>query len=1157
MHKTLLTALAVLLLGAPTFAAPFLIDNLYVGTNDSAGSDPFSFVTVGDRVIFRDNADTVWSTDGTDTEPLLLDEPFFDSQWIAYVDDDHAVLAGFEKTWITDGTPDGTVELGIVLDNPSDDPRVALADGRLVLMGLASTGGRLLYVSDGTAAGTEAIPGPSTTDLRFLTAFGDHAVFFEFLDDGAARTWRTDGSVAGTVAFHDWPDTPFFEAPVAVDDFLLVPYFDQPTGNPRFAMWAIDRSFTVAPISDANWFSVQAFANLGERALWTGSLGPDSLVLITSDGTEVGTQTLGSFNGFTPAPPIALGVDDGTLVFAIDTNDGRELWVSDGTVAGTGLLVDICPGSCRADPEVLGDVGSTFVVIADDGTSGRELWRVDRLAGTATQLIDLCPGSCDGVIRTLAGRYVLGYDGSRLQLWTTDGTLAGTRRLTDFPGAVSYGDSAVIDDASARELLVFALDDAMNGSEPWVSDGTALGTRLLIDIVTDGAAGSRPEWLGTAGDLAIFRTRTLGQQGLWATDGSRDGTIDLGLTSDQALQIASSHAAIGRTFFVITDDSPIPLWVSDGTIEGTREISRVDGFPIFRDGLETDTHFFFPSTVGEMWVSDGSEARSLGVEVGPRALMQPFGNGVVMLDVDRAQLMISDGATVEPVLGTPPVLDACVATVHEDIVFFSDQADLWVSDGTPGGARQLVDFTDGTMADRTICHQVAEQVFFTLTRSSQSELWVSDGTVPGTRPLAGFEPPVLLDRPVTTSNRLFFAVDGADTALWTSDGSVAGTREIATLGPMGTSVFYRATLDDTLFYQSSQDNQLWATDGTTVVPLEGVSTFEAIILPDHIVFRGRPVTGGTGQLWVSDGTALGTRNFDDLFPNEPPAINWELGVATASRLFFSGVDEAGLEPWAVTLTELGAGALDLTADGRFSVAVTWDAPDGTRGYGTPEGITDDTGTFYFFDQDNLELMVKVLDGRAINGHWWVFYASLSNVGFTLTVTDSETGELRTYENTQGTFASRGDTKAFPNASSEAFPNASFGAFSDAPQALTVQPAGVAPRMSDCGVPDALCLNNGRFAVHVDFQDFDGIPGQGAPVPLTDDTGAFWFFDDANLEMMVTVLDGTAINGRWWVFYGGLSNVAYTLTVTDTTTGAVRIYENPAGSFGSRGDTGAF
>jgi hypothetical protein len=56
---------------------------------------------------------------------------------------------------------------------------------------------------------------------------------------------------------------------------------------------------------------------------------------------------------------------------------------------------------------------------------------------------------------------------------------------------------------------------------------------------------------------------------------------------------------------------------------------------------------------------------------------------------------------------------------------------------------------------------------------------------------------------------------------------------------------------------------------------------------------------------------------------------------------------------------------------------------------------------------------------------------------------------------------------------------------------------------------------------------------------------------------VKVVDGRAFNGRYWVFYGALSDVEYTITVTDTLTGAVKTYFNPRGNLASVADTAAF
>ncbi len=109
----------------------------------------------------------------------------------------------------------------------------------------------------------------------------------------------------------------------------------------------------------------------------------------------------------------------------------------------------------------------------------------------------------------------------------------------------------------------------------------------------------------------------------------------------------------------------------------------------------------------------------------------------------------------------------------------------------------------------------------------------------------------------------------------------------------------------------------------------------------------------------------------------------------------------------------------------------------------------------------------------------------------------------------------------------------------------------------CGQPSVgLCLG-GRFLVTVGWSTTDGRSGQGTPVTLTSDTGYFWFFNSANVELVVKVLDGTALNGHFWVFYGALSNVAYSITVLDTRTQLSRVYINPNGQMASNADTSAF
>ena len=110
----------------------------------------------------------------------------------------------------------------------------------------------------------------------------------------------------------------------------------------------------------------------------------------------------------------------------------------------------------------------------------------------------------------------------------------------------------------------------------------------------------------------------------------------------------------------------------------------------------------------------------------------------------------------------------------------------------------------------------------------------------------------------------------------------------------------------------------------------------------------------------------------------------------------------------------------------------------------------------------------------------------------------------------------------------------------------------------CAASDTvLCLNGSRFRLEAFWENFEGGTGLGRAVPETSDTGAFYWFDPQNIELTIKVLDGRGINGHFWVFYGALSNVEFSLLVTDTLTGECREYFNPLGTFASVGDTMAF
>lgn len=121
--------------------------------------------------------------------------------------------------------------------------------------------------------------------------------------------------------------------------------------------------------------------------------------------------------------------------------------------------------------------------------------------------------------------------------------------------------------------------------------------------------------------------------------------------------------------------------------------------------------------------------------------------------------------------------------------------------------------------------------------------------------------------------------------------------------------------------------------------------------------------------------------------------------------------------------------------------------------------------------------------------------------------------------------------------------------------ITISAGGSVPCVQD---NETLCLNNGRFAVTAEWTKPDGTSGHGTGIRLTGDSGYFWFFDSSNIEVVTKVLNGCTINGNYWVFAAGLTNVQVELSVVDTTTGVAYTKENPQGTaFAPIQDTAAF
>ena len=152
--------------------------------------------------------------------------------------------------------------------------------------------------------------------------------------------------------------------------------------------------------------------------------------------------------------------------------------------------------------------------------------------------------------------------------------------------------------------------------------------------------------------------------------------------------------------------------------------------------------------------------------------------------------------------------------------------------------------------------------------------------------------------------------------------------------------------------------------------------------------------GGCGFNNPDDGCDYSNSELDGAFSRTYPQVAQWLNPTPV----------AACTPGPTTLCLLG---------GRFQVEATFDAGGGFAGQAQMVPVTDSSAYAWFFNPINMETAIKVLDGCAFNGHFWVFVGGLTNLHTVFRVTDTQTGLQRLYVNPQGVaFQSAQDIGAF-------------------------------------------------------------------------------------------------------------------------------------------------
>lgn len=424
-------------------------------------------------------------------------------------------------------------------------------------------------------------------------------------------------------------------------------------------------------------------------------------------------------------------------------NDGRsgnfsvasQLWKTDGTVAGTGVVKVIAPGA-DADMRDFTRIGDQLFFVADDKDGhGEQLWVSDGTESGTLRLTDSTDID-DGTAITLnelnGKLYFRARDEASgdVWIWESDGTPEGTGLM----------DNDVVLDNGLRYLtafkghLYFAADDGTSGVELWRTDGSSVNTELVSNIQGSGlgALYSCPDgFVEFDGMLYFSANEDVDECALWRTNG--------GAGHAEKVKDISNATNTGPVKMVATQDAlfflagggltPTSVWVSNGTEAGTVKVMESDDdyhvmgtmtgidYPLVAAGGKVYFHVQdknkgnFESL--QLWYSDGSisdlaydpelssvNAKGLQMAAAGDQLVfianRPLSGsdfistnrGIWAVNGNNAQVI---HAEISGTFGGGPLLQAD----NDSALLFHSSSDLWRTDGTAGGTAFVSEICTG------------------------------------------------------------------------------------------------------------------------------------------------------------------------------------------------------------------------------------------------------------------------------------------------------------------------------------------------------------------------------------------------------------------------------------------------------------------------------
>ncbi len=644
-----------------------------------------------------------------------------------------------------------------------------------------------LWTFGATPESAQAIGGACPRDNTIVRLDGDAGVptflFVAFPDE----VWRTDGTRAGT--YQLLPRSPLggFQVTIVARGRTALLFF-----NDSF----VSTDGTLAGTREVARFegSFLGAEAIGDVVVFAAAGADYSTDLWRTDGTSAGTRRLAHIQDYSFIDPL---VPSGDRVFVLLQG---SLWVTDGSEAGTRRGIDswyaygIYPYGLRP----IGYRGGIAFEAEEseappNGPPKLDIWWSDGTPRGTRRLARLPSNQLYSPerFRVLGSRLLFTVEA---KLWTSDGTAAGTGPLTGCRGGCPqvYAVSGVELDGA---LLMRAGDDA-RGFELWRTDGTGRGTRMVREVCAGACGYIATDIVPWRDGVAYLAANGPFQEtALWFSDGTARGTVRMAPAVGELISNDGTLVEAGGRLYQMlnTRETNWQLWTLDGTPAGTLPLTRQLGFAR-ADGELVRT---WPRPDGGVFVVSRTLLSSDGTRAGTREVAGADSLSLVgtIGDAGIAQRPTESGA-IEllrvPADGGEPTVFAELPTGHwvmAAVPFrgglaldvhcgcgFGEPDELWLTDGTTAGTTRRLTFPNVEASFAAVDGDVLYFVTSGSGAGGGSILWRSDGSEAGTVALA--QRPGLGRQLVRAGEELFFVAAGRSFGpeLWRTDGTPAGTR---------------------------------------------------------------------------------------------------------------------------------------------------------------------------------------------------------------------------------------------------------------------------------------------------------------------------------------------------------------------------------------------